>query len=173
MKTNPIKKFDSNFKLETERLLLRPFTSDDLDDFSFICADPEVMRFIGKGMPLNKDTVKQQILSWIDLYREQGFGLLALTLKDNNKLLGFCGLLQQIVDGEAYIELGCRLDRHFWGRGIATEAAESMKDYAFHQLEISELISKIQVENIVSKRVAKNIFDAEHVYIEDCKEDGL
>ncbi len=54
----------NNFKLETERLILRPFTLLDLDAFTLICADPEVMRFIGNGKPLDKEAVKE-LLTWI------------------------------------------------------------------------------------------------------------
>ncbi|NDH08067.1 MAG: N-acetyltransferase [Gammaproteobacteria bacterium] len=157
MQTNSTNNSNHNVKVETKRLLLRPFTLDDLDDFSSICADPEVMRFIGDGKPMDKETVKQRMLSWIALYEEQGFGLLALTLKNNNKLLGFCGLINQIVDGESYIELGYRLDRDFWGQGIATEAARAIRDYAFNQLSLSSLISIIHVDNIASKMVAQKV----------------
>ncbi|MBA2649606.1 MAG: GNAT family N-acetyltransferase [Legionella sp.] len=157
MKKMPVRQFDFNLKIETERLLLRPFTMEDLDDFSRICADPEVMRFIGEGIPLDKEAVKQRMESWISLYKEQGFGLLALTLKENKKLIGFCGLIQQIVDGEAYIELGYRLDRDYWGKGIATKVALIMKDYAFQHLEIPYLISIIHVDNLASKSVVQKI----------------
>jgi [ribosomal protein S5]-alanine N-acetyltransferase len=146
-----------DFKIETQRLVLRPFNLEDLDAFSLICADPEVMRFIGNGQPLDKETVRQQMESWITSYEKLGFGLLALALKENNKLLGFCGLMPQVVDGESYIELGYRLDRAFWGEGIASEAAKSVRDFAFKQLRLTHLISIIQVDNLASKKVAQNI----------------
>lgn len=143
--------------IETERLILRPFTPDDLHDFSLICADPEVMRFIGMGKTLDRETVEQQMISWISLYPEQGFGLLALTLKDTKRLIGFCGLLQQTVDGKSYIELGYRLERDSWNKGIATEAAKSIKDDARKRLKIPYLISIIHIENFASKSVAQKI----------------
>jgi ribosomal-protein-alanine N-acetyltransferase len=61
------------------------------------------MRFIGNGRPLDDETVRQQMESWIISYEKQGFGLLDLALKENNQLLGFCGLLPQVVDGESYL----------------------------------------------------------------------
>ncbi len=145
------------FKIETERLILRSFNIEDLDAFSTICADPQVMRYIGNGQALDKEAVKQLILLIMSNYEKQGFGLLAITLKENNKLLGFCGLIQQIVDGESYTELGYRLDRAFWGMGIATEAANAVKEYAFSQLNINYLISIIHVDNLASKRVAEKV----------------
>lgn len=148
---------NNEFKIETQRLVLRPFNFEDLDAFSLICSDPKVMRFIGDGQPLDKETVGEQMESWITSYEDQGFGLLALTLKDDGKLLGFCGLMPQIVDGESNIELGYRLDSAFWGQGIASEAAKAVRDFAFKQLGLTHLISIIQVDNLASKKVAQNI----------------
>ena len=145
----------NNVKIETDRLILRPFTLHDLDDFALICGDPEVMRFIGNGKPIDKEAVKE-LLTWIiSQYEEFGFGLFAVTLKENNRFLGFCGLIRQIIDDEPHIELGYRFDRAFWGRGIATEAAQSVKAYAFTQLNITKLVSIIHVDNMASKKVAQ------------------
>jgi len=143
--------------IETERLVLRPFTMDDLDEFALICADPQVMRFIGDGKPVSKEIVKDRMQSWINEFEECGYGLMALILKENNKLLGFCGFLHQIVDEESYIELGYRLETAFWGRGIATEAAMAVRDYALNQLKFTSLISIIHVDNEASKKVAQKI----------------
>lgn len=151
MKTAPL----HNFKLETDRLILRPFTLYDLDDFALICADPEVMRFIGNGKPINKEAVKELLVWILSQYEEFGYGVYAVTWKENNQLLGFCGLIRQIIDDEPHIELGYRLDRAFWGKGIAAEAAQSVKEYAFNQLNIGKLVSIIHVDNMASKRVAQ------------------
>ena len=146
-----------NLKIETERLILRPFNLHDLDDFALICADPEVMRYIGNGKALEKETTKDLLVWIISQYEELGFGLLAVTLKKNNRLLGFCGFIKQVIDNETHIELGYRLDSAFWGQGIATEAAQAMKNYAFNQLNIAHLISIIHVDNMASKQVAQKV----------------
>lgn len=146
-----------NFKLETKRLILRAFDLDDLNVFALICADPEVMRFIGNGKALEKEATKELLVWIISQYEELGFGLLAVTLKENNKLLGFCGLIRQTIDNETHIELGYRLDSAFWGQGIATEAAHAIKNYAFNQLNIPHLVSIIHVDNMASKQVAQKV----------------
>jgi len=147
----------NDFKIVTDRLLMRPFSLDDIEPFSQICTNPEVMRYIGNGKPLDKETVKTQITNWIHLYDKQGYGLLALTLKENQQLIGFCGLLHQTVDAEDFVELGYRLDQAFWGKGMATEAALAIKNYALNQLKIPTLISIIHHENIASKNVASKV----------------
>ena len=106
---------------------------------------------------MDKETVKIQITSWIDLYKQHTYGLLALTLKGNHQLIGFCGLLHQIVDEENFIELGYRLDQAFWGNGMATEAALAIKNYALNELKIPTLISIIHHENMASKKVASKV----------------
>jgi len=103
----------NNFNITTDRLLMRPFNPGDIKPFSQICTNPEVMRYIGNGKPLDEETVKMQITNWIRFYEQQGYGLLALTLKENHQLIGFCGLLHQTVDEEHFIELGYRLDQEF------------------------------------------------------------
>ena len=150
-------KLPDNFKLETKRLILRSFNLDDLDAFALICADSEVMRFIGNGKTLEKEATKELLVWIISQYEEFGFGLLSVTLKENNKLLGFCVLIRQVIDNETHIELGYRLDRAFWGQGIATEAAHAIKDYAFSQLNSPHLVSIIHIDNMASKQVAKKV----------------
>ena len=55
------------------------------------------------------------------------------------------------------LSLAIRLDSAFWGQGIATEAAQAMKNYAFNQLNIAHLISIIHVDNMASKQVAQKV----------------
>lgn len=146
-----------NHLITTERLLMRPFTLDDIESFYYICANPNVMRYIGIGKPLDKETVKTQVAHWINLYEQQGYGLLALCLKENQQLIGFCGLINQTIDGEKYVELGYRLDETFWGKGMATEAALAVKSHALNQLNIPNLVSIIHHENQNSKNVAMKV----------------
>lgn len=143
--------------IETERVLLRPFCLEDIERFAEICANPNVMRYIGDGKPVSRDVIAEKIPEWIELYEKQNYGLMALVMKDTDEFIGFCGFIHQTVDGNEYIELGYRLDEAYWGQGIATEAALAVRDYAFNVLEIPMLISIINHQNDVSKRVAKKV----------------
>jgi len=143
--------------IETERILLRPFCIKDIERFAEICANPKVMRYIGDGKPVSRDVIAKKMPEWIALYEKQQYGLMALVLKDTDKLIGFCGFIHQTVDGSDYIELGYRLDEAYWGKGIATEAAVAVKNYAFNVLEIPMLISIINHHNDASKRVATKV----------------
>ena len=146
-----------NSVIETDRIFLRSFCIDDIERFAEICANPNVMRYIGDGKPVSRDIIAEKIPEWIELYEKQNYGLMALVMKEPNELIGFCGFIHQIVDGVEYVELGYRLDEAFWGMGIATEAAKAVRDYAFNVLEIPMLISIIHNQNHSSKHVAKKI----------------
>ncbi len=142
--------------VETDRLLMRPFCSNDIDVFSAICADPDVMKYIGGGAHDRKQT-QIKVAKWIKAYENQGFGLIVLIHKKSNELIGFCGLIKQVVDDKECIELGYRLAKKYWGQGLATEAAQEVKDHAFNVLNIQKLISIIHLENIASKKVASKV----------------
>ena len=143
--------------IETERVLLRPFCLEDIERFAAICANPNVMRYIGDGKPVSRDVITKKISEWIELYEKQKYGLIALVLKETQELIGFCGFIHQIMDGVEYIELGYRLDEPYWGKGIATEVAVAVRDDAFNILDIPMLISIINLQNEASKRVAKKV----------------
>lgn len=143
--------------VETDRIFLRHFCIDDIEPFAEICSNPNVMRYIGDGQPVGLDIIAEKIPEWIALYEKQKYGLMALVMKETKELIGFCGFIHQIVDGDEYIELGYRLDEAYWGKGIATEAATAARDYAFNVLEVPLLISIINHQNDASKRVAKKV----------------
>ena len=143
--------------IETERILLRPFCIKDIERFAKICANPNVMRYIGDGKPVSRNVIAEKIPEWIELYEKQKYGLMALVMKDTDELIGFCGFIHQTVDEVEYIELGYRLDEAYWGKGIATEVAVAVRDYAFNVLEIPMLISIINHQNDASKHVAKKL----------------
>ena len=70
---------------------------------------------------------------------------------------GYAGLMSQSIDGEDLIELGYRLDPKYWGRGLASEAALAISQYAFDRLQFDQIISIIDPKNIRSVGVASRI----------------
>ncbi len=161
--------------LETDRLILRHFTWDDLEDLAAIYGDPEVTRFIGKGATKSIEDVRHILncamtdntRSWSPetlarlpqlgraIERDVSFGLWATIYKSDKKLIGRCGLLSWDLDGAKEVEVGYILARAYWGKGLATEAARASRDYGFTQLGFDRLISVIQPANQASQRVAR------------------
>lgn len=143
--------------LKTKRLTLRPFTLDDLEGFAHLMANPEVMRFSLKG-PMSKEESKEYLQSRIlDHYTKYGFGLLAIWHNHDNRLIGLAGLISQSIEGEDLVEVGYRLDPTYWGQGLASEATQSIAEYAFTTLGLEHLICIIDPKNTRSVPVALRI----------------
>jgi RimJ/RimL family protein N-acetyltransferase len=144
-------------EVETQRLLLRGWRDEDLEPYARMCADPEVMRFIGDGSILTREGSEGQISRFLRHWDERGFGLWALEEKGGGAFVGFAGLAHQEdwVEGEHKTEVGWRLDRSFWGRGLATEAARASVAHGFETLGLERIISIIQPENYASRKVAE------------------
>lgn len=137
---------------ETSRLILRQLTLDDVDDLATIYADPVVMKFWPSTRTYAE--TKQSCDRILSCYEEYGFGLWATIHKADHKLIGRCGLIPQLVDGDKEVEVAYLLAKEYWGRGLATEAAVAVKNYGFEQLGFNRLISLIVPENIASQKVA-------------------
>jgi RimJ/RimL family protein N-acetyltransferase len=142
-------------EIETSRLLLRPWKNEDLGPYARICADPEVMRYLSGTM--TRDQATQQMERWMRHWEERGFGLWAAEEKASGAFIGFIGLLyhEEWPEGEHKTEVGWRLDRSFWGRGLATEGARARLQYGFEELGLERLISIIHPKNVASRRVAE------------------
>jgi RimJ/RimL family protein N-acetyltransferase len=139
--------------LETERLLLREFVTEDGDALALVLSDPETMRYY----PTTLD--RAGVAAWIERnrrrYADAGHGLWAMVLKSSGEVVGDCGLTRQTVDGTDEIEIGYHVRRDLWGRGYAAEAACACRDYGFARFPVDRLISLIRPENLPSRRVAE------------------
>ena len=103
------------------------------------------MRFSLSGPVKDKKHVKKYLQNRIlDHYAKFGYGLYAVIHKSDQRFIGFTGLINQNIDDEEYVELGYRLNPNYWGKGLATEAARAVCDYAFNQLSLDPLISIIR-----------------------------
>jgi ribosomal-protein-alanine N-acetyltransferase len=180
---------DGDIVLETERLTLRRLTTRDLDALAAIYADPEVRRFFPEGTLTYEETREE--LEWIIevYYGRYGYGLWATIEKETGALIGRCGLLPwKIVpgrdgrsgldgpdeypgdDASVEVEVAYLLARDHWGRGLGTEAARAIVDYAFRRLHLTRLICLFEPENAASRAVADH---AGFTYEKDVDLDGV
>ena len=139
--------------LETERLLLREMTQDDLPALQGILQDEETMYAYNGAF----DEAETQ--AWLDRqlsrYAQYGFGLWAVVLKESGGMIGQCGLTMQPWRGDEVLEVGYLFNRAFWHHGYATEAARRCMEYAFDRLGAREVCSIIRETNLPSRRVAE------------------
>ena len=147
-------------RLETERLLLRRWDVEaDLDAYAALCADPEVMRYIGDGDTRTRVECAEQLMAFELSWTKLGFGLFAAEPVDSGELVGFVGLaipdfLPEIMPA---VEIGWRLSRTSWGKGYATEAARAVLAFSFDELGFERLVSVHVVGNDASGNVMKKI----------------
>jgi RimJ/RimL family protein N-acetyltransferase len=144
-------------ELRTPRLRLRRWRRDDTAVMAAINRDPEVTRF------LNRDTSSDAIAAFLPRveahWEQHGFGFWAVELLDPGDraaLIGFAGVGYPdfLPDLAHRPELGWRLARDAWGRGLGTEAAAAARDDAFGRLRLESLISIIHPVNRRSRRIA-------------------
>jgi RimJ/RimL family protein N-acetyltransferase len=142
-------------RLETSRLVLRGWREDDLEPLAAMNADPEVMRFIGDGSVRSREQTAAGLARAMREWHDRGFGLFAVELRDTGELAGWAGLaiphfLPEVLPA---VEIGWRLGRSFWGRGIATEAAREALRFGFTDADLDRIISICHVGNHASARV--------------------
>ncbi len=140
-------------EVETERLLLRRWREEDLEPYARLCADPEVMRYLPAR--LSREESAQQIAAFVRHWEERGFGLWAVEERASGEFVGFVGLMhhQDWPEGEHRTEVGWRLARPHWGRGLATEGALASVRHGFEGLGLERIISITAPENLASRRV--------------------
>ena len=140
---------------ETPRLVLRAFRPDDWEPYAAICADAEVMRYIGTGGPISRDDAWRSMASMLGHWALKRCGMWAIEVKETGRLAGRAGFLDP--PGWPGFEVGWVLGREHWGKGYATEAASFALRYAFETLGRDRVISLIRPGNGRSIKVAERI----------------
>jgi RimJ/RimL family protein N-acetyltransferase len=141
--------------LETERLWLRRFSPDDLDELASILTDAETMQYYPR--PFTRDEASAWIAQNLGRYKTDGFGLWAIESKETGEFLGDCGPVRRLVDDRDEVEIGWQVKRSHWRQGIASEAGIACRDYAFGPLGLTRVISLIRPENVPSRGVAEKL----------------
>ena len=149
--------------METQRLLLREMNPEDFEALFRVLGDPVIMQHY----PYAFD--EQCVRSWIERnmnrYRENGFGLWAVCLKDTSELIGDCGLTLQNIEEEILPEIGYHIRRDCQRKGYARKAAMAVRNWAFQNTDYPALYSYCKYTNTPSIKTAESIgmrFDREY-----------
>lgn len=142
--------------ITTPRVTLRPVHLSDFKATYQLLSDPEVMRFSLNG-PYSKQKTTDFINHCIQQTENNLPSLLAVIDNKSGLLIGYCGFYMQKINGIEEVELGYRLAKQYWGKGLATEAAIAMKKHAFQKMGLTRLISIIEKDNLSSIRVAEKV----------------
>lgn len=140
---------------ETERLILRRFdaTRADVNAIYAMRSDAEIMRFIREPQS------RAESANWLKLissrWATEKIGFCAVVEKSSGRMIGWCGLWQLTETGET--EVGYAIDKQFWGRGYATEAAKKFLEYGFDELKLERIVAVAREENLGSRRVMEKL----------------
>lgn len=145
------------FEQESERLIYRKLTKDDVEDWKEFFEGNDRLHFVGMQ---DKGTVDEMSEYWIqkqlDRYKADDYGMLAVSEKSSGKIVGQVGILPRydVSDFTEY-EIGYSLKPNYWGMGYGTEMAIQMKEFGFENNVSNRFISMINKENEASIQVAK------------------
>ncbi len=142
--------------METDRLLLRQWRTDDLDAWAALNADPQVREFFPEL--LTREQAQGSMESFRADIAERGWGWWAIEERSTGELIGMAGL-DPVDDGLPFhgIEAGWRLARKSWGQGYATEAARAVLGYGFEQLHLPEILAIAAAGNVRSHAVMRRL----------------
>ena len=139
-------------ELQTPRLRLRGWRNEDLDAYAPMCADEEVMRYIGTGVTQTRAEAWRSMASFLGHWQLRGYGMWAVERKDTRELVGRVGFINP--EGWPGFEIGWMLGRAHWGRGYAIEAARAALAWQQDALGKDRVISLIRPGNERSVKVA-------------------
>lgn len=141
-------------QIRTSRLLLRELRESDFDDYAAMCADPEVMEYLG-GTPMSASDAWRHMAMLMGHWALLGFGTWAVEESATGAFVGRIGL--HYPHGWPERELGWTLARGYWGRGLAAEGCRAVLQYVFGTLGWERLISLIDPENSRSIALAERL----------------
>ena len=155
---------------QTARLYFRPIVAGDAQLLCELDSDPEVMRFISKGVPTPLDKIENdimpRILSQFRVWPPQGFWI--AHVRDSGEWIGWFHLRPDKFTPEE-MEIGYRLKRSAWGKGHATEGSRALIERSFAEWGYPKISARTLVGNLASRRVMEKAglcFECEFIWPE-------
>ncbi|WBW96067.1 GNAT family N-acetyltransferase [Oceanirhabdus sp. W0125-5] len=146
-------------RIETKRLIIRPYIEEDLEECFKLMQNKELFKYLDMDV-MSYDGYKGLFQWLIDCY-EVGFNedfkySFNITLKDTGTHIGWCGIGGVEFDHKKK-EIYYLIGREYWGKGYAKEASSALLDYGFNVMGLKEIVGLCKPENIASKKVLENL----------------
>jgi RimJ/RimL family protein N-acetyltransferase len=142
--------------LETERLLLRQFSTEDADFILELLNEPSFIRNIGdRGIRTIDGAISYILNGPVASYAKNGFGLYLVKLKETDESIGMCGLIKR--DTLEDVDIGYAFLPRFWSKGYAVESAQAVKEYAKNVIRLNRIVAITDPENEGSIRILQKI----------------
>lgn len=145
--------------VETDRFFLRELEAYDDQGMFELDSDPDVHEFLGKR-PIKTIEEAQKVIKTIRAqYIDNGIGRWAVIDKKTDDFIGWSGLKyeKELRKEFHYYDIGYRLIKKYWGKGIATETAVASLKYGFEKLNLEEISAAAEIEHIASNTVLKKV----------------
>lgn len=142
-------------EIETLRLRLRRFTPEDADELYNIYSHPQLFQYMSNEKPLLLQEIRGIINSLTVNWQKHHLGVWAVVYKREQKLIGHCGF--KFLENTGEIQIGYLLLQPYWGRSLATEAAEAALRFGFEVAQLKRIVAIAKPENITSIRVMKKL----------------
>ncbi|RIX50162.1 N-acetyltransferase [Paenibacillus nanensis] len=140
--------------IATDKLLIRRYTPDDLPKLHALLSDPVTMQFWPAAFTFEQS--EQWMTRNMESY-SQGYGRMAVILRENQEIVGDAGLLKYEIDGVLENDLGYIISSAYWNRGFGFEAAEAVMKHGFEELGLKRICANMPVDHIASRKVAEKL----------------
>lgn len=142
--------------LASARIHFRKLTKQDIPSWIEFFENNDRLRFLGLDESKSFETMAEEwINKQLERYEEVGFSLLAAELKDTKEFIGMAGVIPRELEGKQELEIAYSLKPKYWGKGYATEMAQTIHEFAKENIKSNRFISIIHVENEPSMNVAR------------------
>jgi RimJ/RimL family protein N-acetyltransferase len=141
--------------LRTARLVLRPFTEEDIEPLHGLLGKGDVMRYFPNPNPPSLEGVQKLVLGQLKHWHDHGYGWWGVEFPGTEGLIGWSGLT--FLPETTEVEVAYLLGKAFWGKGLATEAARACLRFGFERVKPDEIVAIVHPENVASQRVAEKL----------------
>ena len=149
--------FEHEYFIETPRLLVKPPSEIDFEAYYGLLSDPEVMRYIGKGIR-TREEARENLESQMNHFNKHGFGLWFVYEKQTGLFVGRAGLVYLEMKGDQpAIEISYALHQRFWNQGYGKELVKACIHWGFQHLSVNQLLAVIHPDNERSRRVLERV----------------
>lgn len=144
-------------RVQTDRLLLRAVSGEDLDAVFAIHSNPDTYRFHPDAVTRSREDSAAQLAGWQSEWREVGFGFWAISVADDPRVIGFGGLTNRTFRQRPVLNAYYRFDPSAWGNGYATEMTSAAAGLARNLMPDLPIIVRTREANHAARRVAEKL----------------
>ena len=149
-------RFDQLPVLETERLILRPVTIQDVSDIFLYAQDPEVSKQLAWEPSASVEETQELVERWIENYQKNEEAPWGIVDKVTSTVIGSIDVRNYDEENRC-AELGYCLSRDYWGKGLMGEALKSVIRYLFAKTDITQIAAFVRIDNLQSQHVLEKV----------------